>query len=318
MSKPIYDSSTEDQLTSIICTLDENPKLCTNPVEESTYLNFTLYTSEDGFQQQVEVIYSNFMQYLNSFIKYCSKTDTAQELLIPVLARLYTIFKHAKYKFTHSPLRMEWKNYSQYFVIPNPTNDFNIEKQQKHTRWAYRFFYTASSIQLFFINQVLKDLAVLIKANSIGKESILKSEPIDDSEASKVSSITKYYFKIMPSVSKQCHNILSNIHKNLKERGYIDCTLPEFKQVFLSKTPRPIIWLKPYNHLSYFIKKLTNVFLEYSVRPSNNQIALKCFYEKKYGHPFKVKDIYHDGHYKQYHDILDNIIEDSINSYVGK
>ncbi|MBN1186484.1 MAG: hypothetical protein JXB49_29685 [Bacteroidales bacterium] len=317
MSKPIYDSSPEDQLNSIICALDEHPVLCTNPVEESIYLGFKYYTSEEGFQQQIELYYDNFIKYLNTFIKQCSTTGTTDETIIPVLARIFTLYRRTKYRFTHSSLRREWKNHSQYFVIPNPKKDYVIEKQEKYTRWAYKFFYSCSSIQLYFINQMLKDVTILIRANSSGKEAIIKSESIDDEEAIKVPATTKYYFKIEPSVSKQCHNILSNIHKNLKEHGYIDCTLPEFKQVFLSKNPRPIIWLKKYSHLSYFIKELTNVFIKYSVRPSNNQIALKCFFENKYGQTFKVKNIYHDGHYKQYHDKIDTIIDDSINSYVG-
>ncbi len=318
MGKPIYDSSTEDQLTSIICALDENPRLCTNPVEESTYLNFTLYKGEEGFQQQIELYYDNFIQYLNTFIKQCSSTGATDELIIPVLARIFTVYKHAKYKYTYSSLRKEWKHHSHYFVIPNPKNDYVIEKQEKYTKWAYRFFYTASSIQLFFINQILKDLSVLIKANSIGKESILTNEKLDEEYTKKTPAITQHHFIILPSVSKHSYDILSNIHKNLKQGGYVACSLPEFRQVFISKKPNPIIWLKPYSHLSYFIFRMTGVFLKDIRNPSNNQIAFKCFYDLRYGNYFKVKRIGHDGHYKQFHDFFDNIIDDSIKSYVMK
>jgi hypothetical protein len=314
---PIYDDTIENQLSVLICKLDENPILCTTPVEESSYLHFKLYTGEEGFQQQIEVYYDNFIAYLNSFIKDCSRTGTTQELLLPTLARIFTYYKHAKYKVTHSTLRIEWKNYSHYFVIPNPKDDYNIEKQQKYTRWAYSFFHTASSIQLYFINQVLKDLAILIKANTIGKESILKNEPLDENETKKIKTTPPFHFKVLPSASKHSYDILFNIHKNLKQGGYIECALPEFRQVFMSKKPRPIIWLKPYSHLSYFIYGMTRVFLKDIRNPSNNQVALNCFYNLKYGRRFKVKRIGYDGHYKPFHDLIDNIINDSIKSYTG-
>jgi hypothetical protein len=165
---------------------------------------------------------------------------------------------------------------------------------------------------------MLKDLTVLIKANNIGKEAIIGNELSDNDNLKKTPSVSKYYFRIHPSVSKQSYNIITNLHKNLKENGYIVCTLPEFRQVFMSKTPRPIIWLKPYSHLSYIIKNLTGKFLKYNVKPSNNQIAMALFYDRKFGNIFKNTSIYHDGHYKKYHEKLDSIIEDSISTYVRK
>ncbi|HOB83433.1 MAG TPA: hypothetical protein PKM76_03270 [Bacteroidales bacterium] len=317
MNKPVYDLRQEEILNEVICALDENPKLCTNPIEESTYLGFSLYSGEEGFQQNIEKHYNDFIQYLNSFVAECNKADATQEVLIPVLARLFTLYRHTKNRFAHSPLRMEWKNYSKYYEIPNLKNDYRIEKQQKYTRWAYKFFYKSSSIQLYFINQLLKDVTVLIKANDIGKANLIENEKSDKENIIKEIPTTKYHFKILPSVSKQSYNILSNLHKNLKENGYIVCTLPEFRQVFMSKTPRPIIWLKPYNHLSYFIKNLTDKFLKNSAKPSNNQVALALFYDRKFGIFFKNKSIYHDGHYKKYHEILDGIIKDSISTYIN-
>ena len=315
---PNYNDNIESKLNNLLCSLDEHPKVCLNPVEKSTYLNFSLYSGEEGFQQQIEKSYNDFIQYLNSFVAECNKGDATQEVLIPVLARIFTLYRHTKNRFANSPLRLEWKNYAKYYEIPNPNDDYQIEKQQKYTRWAYKFFYKSSSIQLYFINQMLKDLTVLIKANNIGKEAIIGNELSDNDNLKKTPSVSKYYFRIHPSVSKQSYNIITNLHKNLKENGYIVCTLPEFRQVFMSKTPRPIIWLKPYSHLSYIIKNLTGKFLKFSVKPSNNQIALALFYDRKFGNFFQNTSIYHDGHYKKYHDKLDSIIEDSISTYVRK
>ena len=133
--------------------LDDHPHLVTEPVEESSYLNINMAASEEGFQKQLEFKYDLFLKYLNSFIKDCAHSDNTQKILVPVLARLLTNYKHAYYKFTHSLIATGMGENSENFIIPNPTDDFNISKKQKYTRWAYKFFYKVSSVQSFFLKR---------------------------------------------------------------------------------------------------------------------------------------------------------------------
>ena len=88
--------------------------------------------------------------------------------------------------------------------------------------------------------------------------------------------------------------IIKALHKELKLKGYIDCTLPEFRKLFTvdqrpKQSPAPIIWnCKTYYHFSYFIQCLNRTLLSYSKNPSNNTIARKLFYSVE-GVPFTSK-----------------------------
>jgi hypothetical protein len=115
---PKYNDNIESKLNNLLCSLDEHPKVCLNPVEESTYLNISLYSGEEGFQQHIEKSYNDFIQYLNSFIVECAKADVTQELLVPVLARLFTLYRHAKLSVYSSPLRVDGKTMPNIMKLP--------------------------------------------------------------------------------------------------------------------------------------------------------------------------------------------------------
>jgi hypothetical protein len=276
----VYNTTTEDLLFSIL-TLDNKPYLCTSPVEESSYLDFKLYSDIEGFQMHVEPLHDNFIKYLDSLVKECVAPEIRNEILRPVLARLLIKFKQAKSNFIDSSLRTDWKLNSKYFKIFNPKKDYNIEKEQKYTRLAYGFFYNASCIQLNFINKIIAVLDILDEANPRNNELTTNSDKVE--ETSKKSNNEKhYYFTINTSITdRQIHQILANIHKELKNAGYIDCSLPQFKHVFTSKNPEPIVWLKPYVHLSYLIKIMTPKILHRRKSPSNYETAGKLFHNQK-------------------------------------
>lgn len=102
----------------------------------------------------------------------------------------------------------------------------------------------------------------------------------------KVSSGTEdpsvFVFRIRKEI-KNSDDIIGKLHKELKLKGYIDCTLPQFRKLFSlykipNQSPDPIIWrCKTYYHFSYFIQCLHQSLLSYSKKPSNNVIARKLF-----------------------------------------
>jgi hypothetical protein len=106
---------------------------------------------------------------------------------------------------------------------------------------------------------------------------------------SKKNTVIKPRFKIRKEASKRSHDILTYIHREFKREGYIDCKLPDFKKVFTSDNPAPITWLKPYSHLSYFIKELSSEFIEDSRNPSKYELGLMYFHNHETGKPFEVK-----------------------------
>jgi hypothetical protein len=113
----------------------------------------------------------------------------------------------------------------------------------------------------------------------------------------KVSSSTKdpsvYVFRIKKAIKNRDYKIVT-LHKELKRKGYIDCSLPQFRKLFIldqkpNQSPDPIIWkCKTYYHFSYFIQCINRPFLAYSKNPSNNVIARKLFYSPE-GIPFDTK-----------------------------
>lgn len=117
------------------------------------------------------------------------------------------------------------------------------------------------------------------------KEKLNEYAPVEDPSV--------YVFRIKKGVQNSEYKI-KTLHKELKLKGYIDCTLPEFRKLFTvdqrpKLSPAPIIWnCKTYYHFSYFIQCLNRTLLSYSKNPSNNTIARKLFYSIE-GVPFTTK-----------------------------
>jgi hypothetical protein len=276
-----YDDTLEKQLNSLISRLDEAAFINTNPVEVSSYLGVTMAESEEGFQQRVEKIYNKFYEYMDGFAKECINTNNTQSLLNPTISRIAAYYKNSEYTFTHSQLRLEWKNQARYFSLPNPNDDFNIDKEVLYTRQAYKFFHRVSSIQLFFIEKIQTDLNSFL-AGTDGN--VHQKQPVLEPE---------YFFTIQPEAKKYGYDILQYIHRHLKEEGYINCTLPQFRKVFLSQEPKPIVWLKEYIHLSYLIKHMGEKFLA-TKTPNNYDIAHRFIHNKVIGTQFTMKNLNHD------------------------
>jgi hypothetical protein len=78
--------------------------------------------------------------------------------------------------------------------------------------------------------------------------------------------------------------------------GYVDCTLPQFRQLFTfeqkpQESSEPILWKsKTFYTLSYFIKCINRPFLVHSEKPSNNVIARNLFYSVE-GIPFTTSKV---------------------------
>lgn len=102
-----------------------------------------------------------------------------------------------------------------------------------------------------------------------------------------------YVFRMKELSYNTSRRCIQQLHKGLMKEGYIDCSLPEFRKLFIrfnesnpERSPNPVIWRgEKHNHIAYFIQWLSQNLLQYSVLPSNTEIASKLFYKS-------VKDKY--------------------------
>ena len=160
----------------------------------------------------------------------------------------------------------------------------------------------------------------LLQGDSTGKKNL--AEEIKGIE----SEERVYVFRLLPEFSKEFHDKLYTLHKRLKDRNFIDGSLPKFKKLFVKheeglpdSSPDPVVWKNgTYNSLSYFIKRLSGKIIKPNQgRPaadtfSNNQIALKLFYKRKEGQFFTPAKIGHDNDPSaKVKDIIDSILKDS-------
>jgi len=158
----------------------------------------------------------------------------------------------------------------------------------------------------------------LLQANLSGK-----IEPAEETKKNE-SEEEVFVYRLRPGFSNFFYEELKILHHNLKEKNLIDCALPDFRKLFINNkdglpfsTPKPIIWKKgTYNSLSYFIKRLSErIITSDQGRPatgtfSNNQIALKLFYNQKEGQFFEPKKIGHDNDpSKTIKSIIDSVFE---------
>lgn len=290
MGQPIYDDSIELKLSSLLCKLDEHPKLCINPVEASSYMGFTLAGTEKGFLKHIkENLFDAFISYMESYKNYCANAYAVKTHFIPIIKRLHKQYKDAVDSLYTSNIRDEW---SVYFY-ENETSDILHNK----TKQAYQFFYRAAGVQIFFLGKLIDKMKeYLVELES----AIPKPEP-------------EYYFSIMPEFIAKRHYILYEIHKNLFAEGYINCTPEAFKKVFTTKEPKAIYWLKSQRSLTYMIHILTGWFLEKKDKPTNNYIAERYFHIIKKGIPFHPKRVRPDDDPKKtVVEFLDKVIDNAI------
>lgn len=293
MKDVIYDDTLEVQLNKSICKLDENPYVCANPVEATSYMGFTLADSEKGFLKYIkENFYDKFLTYLDSYKNDCINAYAIRTNFIPVIKRLLSQYEEAANSLYQSQTRDEWSQYFNELLVSD--SEYNLKKK------AYQFFYNASAVQIFFLGRLVEKMkAYLAELES----AIPKPEP-------------EYYFSILPEFTTQRHYILYDIHKNLMVEGYINCTPDAFKNVFTTKEPEPIKWLKSQRSLTYMIRLLTEQFLVEKDKPSNWYIADRYFHIYKNGKIFHPKKLRHDDNPKKMEtEFLDKIIFDAISAY---
>jgi hypothetical protein len=289
----IYDNTLEVQLNKLICKLDENPYVCTKPVEASSYMGFTLADTEKGFLVYIkENLYDKFLVYLDSYKNACINSYAVKTNFIPVIKRLQAQYKETVDNLYDSEIRNDW---AEYYNEPLPS-----DVEQNLNRQAYQFFHRAAAVQIFFCGKLVE---IMKKYLAELESAIPKPEP-------------EYFFTIRPEFTARRHYILNDIHKNLMAKGYIDCTPDAFKNVFTTKEPEPIKWLESQRSLTYVIKLLTEQFLIEKERPSNYYIAERYIHIYKNGNFFPPKRQRHDDNPKEkVAEFLFKVINDAIRAY---
>lgn len=293
MKTPLYDNRLELQLTKMLCELDENPKVCTNPVEATSYKGHQLSDTDQGFHRYIyEHLFIKFIDYIESFKAECINAYAVKTHFVPVVKRLLNQYNEAIDSLYASEIRIGW---SKYF---NETYNSGINDNLK--KLAYQFFYNASAVQISFLGKLvvkMKDYRAEFEVT------IPKPEP-------------EYYFTIIHEFTSQRHNILYDIHKNLKANGYVDCTADAFKKVFTTKEPEPIRWLESQNALTYLIKQLTGRFLVEKNRPSNYYIAERHFHIYKNGKFLHPKRPRHDKDpISEVTEFIDEVIDNALSAF---
>lgn len=293
MKDVMYDNTLEVQLNKSICKLDENPYVCANPAEASSYMGFTLADSEKVFLKYIkENFYDKFLTYLDSYKNDCINSYAIRTNFIPVIKRLLSQYEEAAKSLYQSQTRDDWSQYFNESLVSDAEHD--LKKK------AYQFFYNASAVQIFFLGKLVEKMKTYLAELD---SAIPKPEP-------------EYYFSILPEFTTQRHYILYDIHKNLMAEGYVNCTPEAFKNVFTTKEPNPIYWLKSQRSLTYMIQILTGRFLIRKDKPSNYYIAERYFRIIKKGIAFHPKKLRHDDNPNTNDkEFLDKVINDAISAY---
>jgi hypothetical protein len=292
-TSPIYDNTIQKQLDALICGLDENPHVCTDPVDDSSYMGFTLADTEEVFLKHVKVhLFDTFIEYIESYKKECINTYATKTHFIPVIKRLLAQYESDVNALYDSEIRNQWSQYVNESTI--------LDKEQNLKKQAYQFFLKAAGVQIFFLGKLVDKMKDYLAEF---KFALPKPEP-------------EYYFSILPEFTTQRHYILYDIHKNLKAKGYVDCTDDAFKRVFTTKEPKPIRWLKPQRSLLYLIKRLSGRFLVEKDKPSNYYIGERYFHIYKNGKLFPPKKIRYDKDPSpKVAEFINKIIDDAISAY---
>ncbi len=310
----------EEQLSALICALDDNPVLKSNKtsIEEVSYLGFQYFHDSEDFRDKIIDSFHDFTVDIHSFTRQNEFDDEFNYDIVAILNSLLNKYQNAHKQFIISPLRKEWKTLYQSYWLPNLHQTYDFHGKEKRLTDIYEFFYGMSSIQLEFIESVISYLTSELQLF----KDFLQYIPPADNIISKDLSLPIYVFKITKQESKKSHLFLSKLHKELKSNGYVDCILPEFKQLFINysdvkpiSSPTPIIWkCVHYNHLAYFIKCLTErQFITSTKHPSNYQIALNLFNDRMEGNFYSPKKPRYDGNLNpKDKENIDSIIEKAL------
>jgi hypothetical protein len=143
--------------------------------------------------------------------------------------------------------------------------------------------------------KIIKETGEVIESSILSDfaEREIGSEKENLNEHAPLQDHLIYIFRIRKGIQNSDYKI-ATLHKELKLKGYIDCSLPQFRKLFLldkkpKQSPEPIIWkCQTYYHFSYFIQCLHRTFLSYSKKPSNLAKARKLFCMAE-GVPFNTK-----------------------------
>lgn len=282
-----YDKNAEEVLDNFLFKLDENPILNIDPLEETSYLGMPFAISVDLYYGGMRDEVKNYKEYINDFVLKNSESPETYKYVESTLNWLLIKLNKVRSKFVESPLRKEWHILSYGYVTPNPNKLARVINDEKNTRQAYLFFHQMSKIQLLFI----EDLISFISGQVLPITKINRDLDYTDSRILLTKSKEVYYFIIQEKHSKFSHHFISRLHLELKKNGFINCSLPDLKKLFIKYTderpvssPDPIIWTgKSYNSLAYLINRLSKAFLTRTKSPSNYEIAINLFYNNTEG-----------------------------------
>ncbi len=311
-----YDNSIEKVLDHFLFKLDENPILKINPIEETSYLGIPFDISVDHYYGRIQDEVKKYKEYIKEFVEKNSESPETFKYIESTLNWLLIKLNKVRTKFVESPLRTEWDILSHGYVIPNPNKLARIKNDEKTTRHAYRFFYQMSRIQLLFI----EDLISFISGQVLPIAKINRDLDHTDNRILLTKSKEVFYFIIKEQHLKFSHHFISRLHSELKKNGFINCTLPDLKKLFIKYTderpgssPKPIIWTgKSYNSLAYLINRLSGTFLTRTKSPSNYEIAINLFYNNTEGSLFTPSKYRYDYNLsRKVKETIDNILKES-------
>lgn len=311
-----YDNSKEEVLDQFLFKLDENPILKINPIEENSYLGISFNLSINSYYGTIRDEVKKYKEYIKDFVQKNSESPEAYKYVESTLSWLLIKFNKERTKFTESPLRTEWQILSPGYVIPNPDKLSRIKQEQKNPHLTYRFFYQLSRIQFLFIEDLISFISgQLLPITKINRD----LNPTDNKYLVKESK-EEYSFIIKKQYSLYHHYFITKLYSGLKKHGYINCTLPDLKKLFIGYSdekpvspPKPIIWTgKHYNSLAYLINRLSGSFLTRLKSPSNYKIALNLFHNNREGIPFTPSKYRYDYNLnRKDKGIIDDILKES-------
>jgi len=311
-----HDNTKEEVLDQFLFKLDENPILKINPIEETSYLGIPFAISVDHYYGRIQDEVKKYKEYIKDFVQKNSESPEAYKYVESTLNWLLIKLNKVRTKFVESPLRKEWHVMSHGYVIPNPNKLARIINDEKNTRQAYRFFYQMSKIQLLFI----EDLISFISGQVLPITKINRDLDHTDNPLQLTKSKEVYYFTIKEQHSKFSHHFILRLHSELKKNGFINCTLPDLKKLFIKysderpcSSPKPIIWTgKYYNSLAYLIRQLSGTFITRTKAPSNYEIAINLFHNNTEGSLFTPSKYRYDYNLnRKVKKTIDNILKES-------